>query len=373
MTLTLSEDELGQLWATVKPQDRHLGCDQFEQWLPYPKKLGTGYKRLIQLREGLELIIHDYCLRDHLQVEFTAETNGLDTNAVDSGQPTPLTTSDIELGFYLQGWGCYCQTHPIRAGQNFLFVGADTGEGLLELPGQERILKIDLHVHPQYFSSWAAQLWEGLARRGQEGFNASSRYGFCQFDHTTPAMDLLLHQILHCPYQGVTEKLYLESKVLELMALRLHQMGSHNPGKTASRLDKSNGSRLIHPDDVQRIHQAKEILLSNLNNPPSLLALARQVGLNDCTLKRGFRQVLGTTTFGYVHEQRMHWARKLLEQQRMSVREVACTVGYLNPSQFTAAFKRTYGITPSSCLRNSLEQQFLRMATPGLENRSVSS
>uniref|UniRef100_B8HX82 Transcriptional regulator, AraC family n=1 Tax=Cyanothece sp. (strain PCC 7425 / ATCC 29141) TaxID=395961 RepID=B8HX82_CYAP4 len=367
MTLTLSEHEFDQLWATVKPQDRSLGCDQFEQWLPYPKKLGTGYKRLIQLREGLELIIHDYCLRDHLQVEFTAETN-----AAETGQPATGMTSDIEIGFYLQGWGRYCQTHAIRAGQNFLFVGADAGEGLLELPGRERILKIDLHVHPQHFSTWTTQLWDALVQAEQDSFNSSGSAGFCQFDHTTPAMDLLLHQILQCPYQGVTEKLYLESKVLELMVLRLHQLGSNNPGRTASRLDKSNCSRLIHPDDVQRIHQAKQILLNNLNNPPSLLALARQVGLNDCTLKRGFRQVLGTTTFGYVHEQRMHWARKLLEQQRMSVKEVAHTVGYLNPSQFTAAFKRTYGITPSSCLRNSLEQQFLRMATPDLGNRSVS-
>jgi len=42
--------------------------------------------------------------------------------------------------------------------------------------------------------------------------------------------------------------------------------------------------------DIERIHEARDILISNMQNPPSLFNLARQVGLNDTKLKRGFRQ-----------------------------------------------------------------------------------
>jgi len=37
-------------------------------------------------------------------------------------------------------------------------------------------------------------------------------------------MQTALHQILHCPYQGLTKRIYLESKVWELMALVLAPM-----------------------------------------------------------------------------------------------------------------------------------------------------
>lgn len=89
-----------------------------------------------------------------------------------------------------------------------------------------------------------------------------------------------------------------------------------------------------------------------MDDPPSLLALARQVGLNDFKLKRGFRQVFGTTAFGYLHDQRMERARQLLEERRFNVTEVACTVGYANPSHFAAAFKRKFGVNPGAYSRD---------------------
>ncbi|PPS42375.1 hypothetical protein [Chroococcidiopsis sp. TS-821] len=35
----------------------------------------------------------------------------------------------------------------------------------------------------------------------------------------TPEVHLVLQQILNCPYQGEIEKIYLQAKALELMAL----------------------------------------------------------------------------------------------------------------------------------------------------------
>lgn len=67
---------------------------------------------------------------------------------------------------------------------------------------------------------------------------------------------------------------------------------------------------------VERIHYTKDILIRNSNNPPSLLALARQVGLNDCTLKKGFRQVFGTSAFGYLHDYRMQQVQQLLLERK---------------------------------------------------------
>jgi AraC-like DNA-binding protein len=177
--------------------------------------------------------------------------------------------------------------------------------------------------------------------------DSSRRRLFFQTRETTPAMQTVLTQALHCPYRDKTRLLYLESKALELVALTCAQIGVEG---------KSSPSRpMLRPNDIERIHHARDILVDKMDEPPSLLALARQVGLNDFKLKVGFRQVFGATAFGYLHDQRMERARQLLEERRFNVTEVACTVGYANPSHFSAAFKRKFGVNPSAYLQWSIK------------------
>ena len=102
--------------------------------------------------------------------------------------------------------------------------------------------------------------------------------------------------------------------------------------------------------DIERIHEAKDILISNMQNPPSLFDLARQVGLNDYKLKIGFRQVFGTTVFGYLRECRMERARLLFEERKLNVAEVAFAIGYTHLGHFADSFKKQFGIKPSSYL-----------------------
>jgi len=151
-------------------------------------------------------------------------------------------------------------------------------------------------------------------------------------------MQIALRQILHCPYQGFTRRIFLESKVLELLSLLL--------GEEVERHSDKPLFANLKPDDVDRVHYAKEILLQNLINPPSLPELARQVGLNECTLKRGFRQVFGTTAFGYLYNHRLEEARQLLLERRLNVSEVAHALGFSNCSHLSRAFRQRYGVSP---------------------------
>ncbi|VEP17253.1 Regulatory protein PchR (fragment) [Hyella patelloides LEGE 07179] len=151
-------------------------------------------------------------------------------------------------------------------------------------------------------------------------------------------MHQVVQQILNCPYQGLTRRLYLESKAIELIALRL------DPS-----FDKKfpDGILKLRSDDVDRLQHAKDILLKDLENPPSLLKLAQQVGLNDYKLKRGFKQLFGTTVFGYLHDYRMQQAYQLLEVEELNITEVSLQVGYNSLSSFNRAFKKKFGINPS--------------------------
>ncbi|MHC5731764.1 MAG: helix-turn-helix transcriptional regulator, partial [Nostoc sp.] len=108
--------------------------------------------------------------------------------------------------------------------------------------------------------------------------------------------------------------MYLESKVWELVALIIQQEIQIHQG--------SLEIYALRASEVDCVYHAKEILLKHHDNPPSLIQLARQVGLNDRKLKQGFRQVFGTTVFGYLHQYRMELAHKLLIQGNMNITEV---------------------------------------------------
>ncbi|MGF1568624.1 MAG: helix-turn-helix domain-containing protein [Nodosilinea sp.] len=157
---------------------------------------------------------------------------------------------------------------------------------------------------------------------------------------STPEMGHVLNQILQCPYEGFLRQLYLEGKVLELATLQFDQLiepGCRPPTQIA-----------LKGDDIERLHQAREILTRQYRQPPSLLELSRQVGLNDFKLKQGFRGLFGMTVFGFLRELRLEQALMLLADRHLTVQQVAHAVGYSHTGYFAKAFRRKYGISPKA-------------------------
>jgi AraC-like DNA-binding protein len=99
-------------------------------------------------------------------------------------------------------------------------------------------------------------------------------------------------------------------------------------------------------DTETRVREAAAALARRLDETPSLEVLAREVGLSETTLKRGFRQVFGTTVFEHLRALRMEHARALLQSGEATVIEAATLVGYSNPSNFASAFRRQFGMNP---------------------------
>ena len=105
--------------------------------------------------------------------------------------------------------------------------------------------------------------------------------------------------------------------------------------------------------DRTRICHARDILIREMDAPPSLKSLARKAGLNDTKLKRGFRQIFGTTVFGYLRQYRMEQACTFLSAGRMNVDETAYTLGFHDTAHFIRQFKQHYGTTPGTFLKQA--------------------
>jgi AraC-like DNA-binding protein len=299
--------------------------------LEFPDRLGKGYLCGMQMRPGFEVIIHDSEFHESLRLE--GEYCG--------HQP-------IGLSFCLSGRTMYSmrgvkEVLCMEPQQSLLLLGPTEFHGAAEYGAGQRIQVISIGVEPSIFAPFLTSQRDSLPAmftRLIEDACPVRQPVYYRLGAIAPAMHIVLTQMLTCPYQGMMKRLYCEGKALELMALTLTRLLAADRGQPVP--------LLLRPDDIERIHKARDILLDNMDEPPSLLTLARQVGLNDFKLKRGFRQVFGTTAFGYLHEQRMERARQLLEERRFNVTEVACTVGYANPSHFASAFKKKFGVNPGA-------------------------
>ena len=107
---------------------------------------------------------------------------------------------------------------------------------------------------------------------------------------------------------------------------------------------------LANADDREKIIKAREVLLQHIGEPLTIKELSRKVAINECYLKKGFKELFGTTIFDFYQSQRMEHAKYLLYDKGLSVTEVSSLLGYSSISHFSTAFKKHTGIKPCELL-----------------------
>jgi AraC family transcriptional regulator len=107
---------------------------------------------------------------------------------------------------------------------------------------------------------------------------------------------------------------------------------------------------LANEADREKISKAREVLLQHIGEPLTIKELSRKVAINECYLKKGFKEMFGTTIFDFYQSQRMEHAKYLLYDKGLSVTEVSLMLGYSSISHFSTAFKKHTGIKPCELL-----------------------
>ena len=79
----------------------------------------------------------------------------------------------------------------------------------------------------------------------------------------------------------------------------------------------------------------------------SVQLMANNLFISRSQLTRKVQLITGMNTSEYVMRIRMNKARRLLEEGRMNISEVATCCGFTDQSYFTRMFKKTYNLTPS--------------------------
>ncbi|MBW4622905.1 MAG: AraC family transcriptional regulator [Cyanosarcina radialis HA8281-LM2] len=325
MTISISQaayDELFDEMSAIEPSRHPDGQDERDFMGKISPVLGQGSWRKIALRDGLELSLGNLQIHDRI-VTFYQETE----------------TDWLELHLHLSGVHDTA-SNQIGAGEYGVY-----GSGLspwmsMDISDRQAFQEVMVFVRVDVLRSFIGDSEGELPAALQSWVRPSEQQCYSFFSTATPAMQLAARQMLRCSFQGMAKRMFLEGKALELLGL-----------VAAVEMDRYGAERsYLQGDVIDRIHHARDILRQQLDNPPSLGELSRLVGLNDCTLKQGFRNCFGTTVFGYLYDYRMKQARQALEMGEGTVGEVARMVGYSNLPAFSRAFSKRFGIKPRDCL-----------------------
>jgi AraC family transcriptional regulator len=155
---------------------------------------------------------------------------------------------------------------------------------------------------------------------------------------------LVLEGVLNHTYSDSLENIYINAQTQMLLLYSLDCMLGEKE------IDVINCKFLANEADREKIVKAREILVQQIGEPITIKELSRKVAINECYLKKGFKEMFGTTIFDFYQSQRMEHAKYLLYEKGLSVTEVSMLLGYSSISHFSTAFKKHTGLKPCELL-----------------------
>ena len=109
---------------------------------------------------------------------------------------------------------------------------------------------------------------------------------------------------------------------------------------------------VLEREVARALADTRRYMEEHLDEPLTISTLSRRACLSATTFKAGFRRLYGLPVHAWLRQRRMERAAELLRSSSLSVLGVAQSVGYSSASQFTAAFRRQYGVTPVQYRKN---------------------
>ena len=82
-----------------------------------------------------------------------------------------------------------------------------------------------------------------------------------------PEMQTAIAKIFNTQFQNTARLLFIKSQVIELLSHYFTQISTNNKSE-------------IKQEEIDKIHQAREIIIQNIDKPPLLSELSKLIGMN---------------------------------------------------------------------------------------------
>ncbi len=301
-----------------------LNAPQSQAWRL--EKNTHHYRRLVPTKKGWQGYADQYGLDNGL----TIGRGCFEHQGAHSEDPTPFTCHVglhivLEAGYTLHSTGLaqpidIAQAQVWRRQGDLGSVSDVFGHGT----GKTKVVKLDFS--PDLIARWHEDFdvpsWL-LTDQQQEGLSELHHLGQHKVLMASAA------QLLHQRADTLADRLALEGMALTLCA-------------TLCRLPEQSAQA-----GRNKIDDAIDWIRQHYQSDLTINILARAVGLNECYLKKQFKETTGLTIGQYVRDLRMQQAMDMLLHQGRSLKETAYYVGYRDARHFAKVFTETFGLRPN--------------------------
>jgi len=180
--------------------------------------------------------------------------------------------------------------------------------------------------------------------------------------HVTQAIPIIIYshqdsvqERVHALRNGAVDYINKNCSPMEVLA-RIDIHISLARGATRNTGD-SSGPAPAGDDDYVLVVALRQYLASHLGEAHTLKDLAAVVGVHGRRLTQAFRNHLNMSVSEYLRQQRMETAERLLTQTALRVVAVGEEVGFSSAANFSTAFRRHTGMSPSAYRRRALMGQ----------------
>lgn len=284
----------------------------------FPLEIGTDYMEKIYIQDGFLFSKTNYNIEKPIFLEAKQEERKFVITISLKGNTTYINSQDKKIIPFKEGFTTISMFENTQGFREF----KDKQINQIRLILSESFLRRNFQkslVEKYFFNKQNLQLID--------------------FRLTSIQSQFLLNDILNCTLVGELANIYKQGKIFELLSLEI------------SKLQKNEDDIFLDDYDRSAILKAKEILLNNLQNPPSIVGLAKMVHLSEVKLKRGFKQIYKTSPYQLLVSHKMNLAKNMLESGEYNINEIALQVGYKFANNFTNAFYKEFKIRPKDILK----------------------
>jgi len=234
----------------------------------------------------------------------------------------------------------YCCT----ANRYFEEKGCDECKDLLMDNCRGKVYTADVFTF-HFTSTFLSQFTQNvkLSNRKDEVLSFKYTSSFTKIFPVCNRKKTVLNALLNHNYSGSLENIFINAKIHELLLYSLECLVNEKEEIFSCKF-------LANELDREKILKAREVLLQHIGDPITIKELSRKVAINECYLKKGFKEIFGTTIFDFYQQQRMEHAKYLLYEKGLSVTDVSAILGYSSISHFSTAFKKHTGLKPCELL-----------------------
>ena len=285
-----------------------------------------------QLNKGLSVTVFDASLSKDFSLEFKKD------NAL------------IDFGFFLEGSFVNTVDTLARGPVKFENRAGEYGvgyvpemNGAFQMPAERKIRVMHVHVLPSTLGDMLGWDLERVPPCLLKVLENKKSGAFVHPRRQTPLVQAVANELFYSIRNRSDIKMYVEGKVLELLALVLTE--SSGMGSVSTLCPKLR--------DI--LYAIRGELEKRYASPPILSEISAQYHVPVATIQAGFKTLFGMSVFAFVKEYRLQRAKKFFTEGDMNVSQVAWDIGYTNLSHFSAAYKKRFGVLPKAYLKSLRE------------------